>query len=145
MLKILIRPLYSGSVETETPSSTTSASSSESSSEAATSTSTELPTSSSEACPTANNTIFEVEGSDKSFLRLCGLDYADANTDDLATVWTANVQDCITNCAGYPGCIGAGWGVIEGDTGDNHRCWMKRTLGEPHEVREGWDFAILRE
>jgi hypothetical protein len=60
-------------------------------------------------------------------------------------VWTASVQDCIVNCAGFDGCTACSWGVIAGDNyQDNHRCFLKTDLGTPHGTRAGWDFAILQ-
>src|SRR5687767_5271811 len=66
------------------------------------------------SCPAANNTIYSVPGSDKSFLRICGIDYSgefggDARAKDIGVVITKNMEDCIVNCAGYPGCTGCGW------------------------------------
>lgn len=74
------------------------------------------------------------------------MDYAPAGgTQDLATIWTASVEDCMVNCAGYTGCVGCSWGPLPGDDyRDNHRCFLKKSLGEPHDVRDGWDFAILQ-
>lgn len=100
----------------------------------------------SQACPAANNTVFDVPESDASFRRFCGRDYRDGKgAEDVGVVWTASVIDCMVNCAGYPGCKGVGWGFIAGDKGDNHRCWMKKDIkeGEWESARAGWDFAIL--
>jgi len=101
----------------------------------------------SEACPAANDTTFAVPNSPKTFRRFCGVDYrAEQGTTDLATVWTASMQDCMVNCAGFDGCTACGWGAQEGDNyRDNHRCYLKTNLGESQEVRAGWDFAILEE
>lgn len=86
--------------------------------------------------------------SDKTFLRLCGIDYTgEGAADDLATVWTASMQDCIINCVGYDGCTACSWGAIEGDNyRDNHRCFLKTNLAESKKtkVRAGWDFAIMQ-
>ncbi|KAG9255542.1 uncharacterized protein F5Z01DRAFT_651478 [Emericellopsis atlantica] len=101
----------------------------------------------SEACPAANDTTFAVPNSPKTFRRFCGVDYRSAQgTTDLATVWTASMQDCMVNCAGFDGCTACAWGVQKGDNyRDNHRCYLKTDLGESQEVRDGWDFAILEE
>jgi len=133
----------------EQDGATTGSSSSTSTSTTSEPSSTSQSTINSLACPAANNTLFEVPRSDKmTFLRLCGIDYSgEGGARDLATVWTASVQDCIVNCAGYPGCTACSWGVIPGDNyqqGDNHRCFLKTDLGTPHETRAGWDFAILQ-
>lgn len=97
------------------------------------------------ACPAANNTKYLVPGAEKTFLRLCGIDYSGAGqAADLGVVWTASMQECMVSCAGYPGCTGCGWGVIQGDAGSDHRCWLKGDLQQAHMVRTGWDFAILQ-
>ncbi|KAH8172377.1 hypothetical protein LIA77_06632 [Sarocladium implicatum] len=106
-------------------------------------------TTSRSSCPAANNTVYSVPGSDKSFLRICGVDYSgefggDRRAQDIGVVITKNMEDCIVNCAGYPGCTGCGWGIIQGDESDEHRCWLKARLGESHVARPGWDFAILQ-
>lgn len=117
------------------PTSTTSTSTSSSA----------KPTTSSSACPAANNTVFDVPNSDKSFLRICGIDYADGDgAEDLTTVWTASMVDCMTNCAGFPRCEACSWGALEGDKGDNHRCYLKRNLTKSESRRPGWDFAIMQ-
>jgi hypothetical protein len=54
------------------------------------------------------------------------------------------MQDCITSCAGYPKCTACSWGVIPGDAGSDHRCWLKNDLQRPSAVRSGWEFAILQ-
>ena len=99
-------------------------------------------------CPAANNTLYDVPQSDKTFLRLCGIDYTgEGAADDLATVWTASMQDCIINCVVYDGCTACSWGAIEGDNyRDNHRCFLKTNLVESKKtkVRAGWDFAIMQ-
>ena len=98
-----------------------------------------------DACPAANNTKYHVPGTEKTFLRICGIDYSGAGqAAELGVVWTSSMQECIVNCAGYPSCTGCGWGVIEGDAGSDHRCWLKGDLQQAHVVRTGWDFAILQ-
>jgi hypothetical protein len=99
----------------------------------------------SEACPAANDTIFKVPNSPKTFRRFCGIDYRSGKgTTDLATVWTASMQDCMVNCAGFDGCTACAWGAQKGDNyRDNHRCYLKTDLGKSEEARDGWDFAIL--
>lgn len=54
------------------------------------------------------------------------------------------MQDCMNSCAGYPDCTGCSWGMIPGDAGSDHRCWLKSELKTPTAVRSGWDFAILQ-
>ncbi|KAJ6438852.1 transmembrane alpha-helix domain-containing protein [Purpureocillium lavendulum] len=96
------------------------------------------------ACPAANNTKYTVPRTEKTFLRVCGIDYSGAgNAAELGNVWVAGMQECMASCAGYPGCTGCSWGVIEGDAGSDHRCWLKGKLGSSSAVRPGWDFAIL--
>ncbi|CAH0054611.1 unnamed protein product [Clonostachys solani] len=133
----------SGSDAQTSPTATTSTSPTSTTS---TSTSSSAkPTTSSSACPAANNTVFDVPNSDKSFLRLCGVDYADGDgAEDLTTVWTASMVDCMTNCAGFPRCEACSWGALEGDKGDNHRCYLKRNLTKSESRRPGWDFAVMQ-
>lgn len=96
------------------------------------------------ACPAANNTKYEVKSVKKTFLRVCGVDYVGSGgAVDLGVVWTASMQDCMNSCAGYTNCTGCSWGVIPGDGGSDHRCWLKSDLRSPTSVRSGWDFAIL--
>ena len=108
-----------------------------------TSTTSTLPES--QACPAANDTRFSVPNSDKTFLRICGVDYQGrGGTDELAIVWTASMQDCIVNCAGFDECTACSWGAVPGDSyRDNHRCYLKTNLGKRNKARPGWDFAML--
>ncbi|KAF4121427.1 hypothetical protein GMORB2_1834 [Geosmithia morbida] len=100
----------------------------------------------SDACPMANNTLYNIEGSTKQFLRLCGVDYSgDGGADDLGIVYTVSMQDCMVNCAGYDGCTACSWGILADDGArDNHRCWLKTNLGKAQKARASWDFAILQ-
>lgn len=96
-------------------------------------------------CPSGNNTVYSVPGSDKKFLQLCGVDYSGKEEAvDLANVLTANMKECMDNCAGFTGCTACGWGVIDGDKGDDHRCWLKNDLGKSHKATSNWTFAILQ-
>lgn len=94
-------------------------------------------------CPAANGTIYQVPGSNKSFLRICGVDYSGDEAVDLRQVSTDNPLDCIKNCAGTANCSGCGWGYIEGDTGTQHTCWLKGSLKQSHEADANWAFAVL--
>ena len=80
-------------------------------------------------------------GSDKRFLRVCGVDYSGGA--ELTHVPTQSMLDCMTNCAGTYGCVGAGWGYLDGDVGYEHQCWMKSKLAKPRDVALDWSFAIL--
>ncbi|KAK0733821.1 hypothetical protein B0T26DRAFT_818327 [Lasiosphaeria miniovina] len=95
-------------------------------------------------CPAANNTIYQVPGSTKSFLRLCGVDYSGSGATDILNVTTTNMAQCMDRCATLDKCTGCGWGFIAGDVGDAHRCWMKTALKTGHEATTDWCFAILR-
>ncbi|KAK3363233.1 hypothetical protein B0T25DRAFT_33064 [Lasiosphaeria hispida] len=97
-------------------------------------------------CPAANNTIYSVPGSTKSFLRLCGLDYSSADgATDLVHVPTNSMAECINNCASYDQCTGCAWGYIAGDNDTGaHRCWMKKELKSSHVANNDFCFAILR-
>ncbi|KAK8094329.1 hypothetical protein PG997_001014 [Apiospora hydei] len=95
-------------------------------------------------CPAANGTEYMVPGSNKRFLRVCGVDYTGASGGvDLKQVTTQSMLDCMTNCAGTYGCTGCGWGYMEGDTGYEHRCWLKSKLMKSHETDINWSFAVL--
>ncbi|KAI1474908.1 hypothetical protein F4774DRAFT_399126 [Daldinia eschscholtzii] len=94
-------------------------------------------------CPAANGTTYQVPGSDKRFLRVCGIDYGDSESTNLRQVPTESILDCMKNCAGTAGCTGCGWGYIEGDTGTQHTCWLKGGLKKPHDADINWAFAIL--
>ncbi|KAI0173126.1 hypothetical protein GGR52DRAFT_374217 [Hypoxylon sp. FL1284] len=114
---------------------------------ATSSTSTSTPTGNPEGkidCPAANGTTYQVPGSNKSFLRVCGIDYSGQEAVDLRQVPTESILDCMKNCAGTADCTGCGWGFIEGDTGTQHRCWLKGKLKKPHEADPNWAFAILQ-
>ncbi|KAI1653726.1 hypothetical protein F4813DRAFT_243105 [Daldinia decipiens] len=94
-------------------------------------------------CPAANGTTYQVPGSDKRFLRICGIDYSDNESTNLRQVPTESILDCMKNCAGTAGCTGCGWGYIEGDTGTQHTCWLKGGLKKSHDVDINWAFAKL--
>ena len=96
-------------------------------------------------CPAANGTTCQVPGSDKKFLRICGVDYSSKEATDIGQVQTETMLDCMKNCAGTSACDACAWGYIDGDQGTLHRCWMKSNLaqGGGHEVDEGWSFARL--
>ncbi|RYP73192.1 hypothetical protein DL770_007821 [Monosporascus sp. CRB-9-2] len=101
-------------------------------------------------CPAANGTTYQVPGSVKRFLRVCGVDYRTGDGQGYATevgqVLTETMLDCMKNCAGTWGCEACGWGYLEGDgPGPLHACFMKSNLlpGARREVDEGWSFALL--
>ncbi|KAM3540727.1 hypothetical protein ARSEF1564_006352 [Beauveria bassiana] len=111
-----------------------------------TTTSTTTTTTSVVACPDANNTLYLVPDSQKTFRRFCGIDYSGVDqARDLGSVWTTTVQECILRCADFSGCTACGWGVIADDPGSEHRCWLKADLKALHGARPGWDFAILEQ
>ncbi|EMR62762.1 hypothetical protein UCREL1_10299 [Eutypa lata UCREL1] len=98
-------------------------------------------------CPAANGTTYQVPGSDKSFLRICGVDYdaQQGEATDLGQVETETMLDCMKNCAGTFDCDACAWGFVEGDTGTLHTCWLKSDLSSKggHDVDDGWSFAVL--
>ncbi|KAI0814408.1 hypothetical protein GGR55DRAFT_431307 [Xylaria sp. FL0064] len=118
-------------------------------------TSTRMPTTSTPApgaipgtktsCPGVNGTIYQVPGSTKKFLQLCGIDYGKQDgAIDIRNVYTDTAEDCIENCAGTTGCTGCGWGFIEGDKGPPFRCWLKSNVdGKPHDADMTWQFSEL--
>ncbi|UKZ91522.1 uncharacterized protein TrAFT101_006500 [Trichoderma asperellum] len=96
-------------------------------------------------CPQANNTRYAVPGSEKTFLLICGIDYSGAGQAvELGNLYTIDMEDCMANCATFPGCTACGWGIIPGDAGSEHRCWLKGDLGKTHLPKPGWYFAILQ-
>ncbi|KAM3500256.1 hypothetical protein MY10362_006560 [Beauveria mimosiformis] len=124
-------------------SSTATASTSTASPSAA---STSTTTTSVVACPAANNTLYLVPDSQKTFRRFCGVDCSGVDqARDLGSVWTTTVQECILRCADFSGCTACGWGIIADDPGSEHRCWLKADLKALHGARPGWDFAILEQ
>ncbi|KAI1077982.1 hypothetical protein F5B20DRAFT_550000 [Whalleya microplaca] len=95
-------------------------------------------------CPAVNGTTYQVPGSNKQFLRLCGVDYSgNGQATDLRQVLTEDMLDCIKNCAGTTNCTGCGWGYLEGDVGTQHKCWLKTGLMKSQDANVNWAFAVL--
>ncbi|OTA87823.1 hypothetical protein M434DRAFT_399326 [Hypoxylon sp. CO27-5] len=141
--------LSSSSISQGSSTSTTSASATESTTNpptTSTTSSASTPTGNTEGkidCPAANGTTYQVPGSDKRFLRICGIDYSGDEAEDLRQVPTESILDCMKNCAGTAGCTGCGWGYLEGDTGTQHTCFLKGNLKKSHEADINWAFAVL--
>ena len=111
-------------------------------------------------CPAANGTTYTVPGSDKKFLRLCGVDYSGTGAAvDLSHLPTTSMDDCMNNCAGTSGCTACGWGPINssttntdrtgvtGGSGKDYECYLKSTLGSASKAKEAdsdWCFAIMQ-
>ena len=96
-------------------------------------------------CPGANNTLYTVPGSTKTFLHTCGIDYSGAGeATDLSHVYTNSMAECMNVCASFDKCTGCGWGFVTGDTGEAHRCWMKNDLRAAHRARDDYCFGILQ-
>ncbi|EAQ85555.1 hypothetical protein CHGG_09569 [Chaetomium globosum CBS 148.51] len=86
-------------------------------------------------CPRVNGTIYTASSGGKRFRRLCGVDYGgEGEAVDIGNVKTINLDACIDACASETNCTGAGWGVIEGDKGPTHSCWMKTNLTKSHKA-----------
>lgn len=95
-------------------------------------------------CPRVNGTIYTASSGGKQFRRLCGLDYGgEGEAVDIDNVKTRNMDACIDACASEENCTGAGWGVIDGDKGATHSCWMKTNLTKSHKAPPDWGFAVL--
>ncbi|KAJ3492997.1 hypothetical protein NLG97_g5013 [Lecanicillium saksenae] len=131
-----------------TDGSSTDATSTTSSTPSATSTSTTstAPVSTSiMPCPAANNTRYLVPDTDKTFKRFCGIDYSGVDqARDLGSVWTTTMQECMFQCADFPGCTACGWGIIADDPGSEHRCWLKTDLKSSHGARAGMSLDDAR-
>ncbi|KAB5546952.1 hypothetical protein GE09DRAFT_1223979 [Coniochaeta sp. 2T2.1] len=141
-------PAGSNSSSTQSSTTTSPTTSIEPGSSSSTSTSSSastIPTATTD-CPFINNTIYQVPGSPKTFLRLCGIDYSGGSEAvELVNKPTFSFADCMGNCAGWYGCTGCAWGVVNGDTGADHQCWIKSDLTTGHKVAPDWCFAILQE
>ncbi|KAK3937958.1 hypothetical protein QBC46DRAFT_391318 [Diplogelasinospora grovesii] len=95
-------------------------------------------------CPASNNTFYISSNSGKKFERFCGLDYSgNGQAVDIGNVKTDSMDACIDACAAKSNCTGCGWGVISGDTGNQHSCWMKSNLTKSHNATADWGFAVL--
>lgn len=97
-------------------------------------------------CPRVNGTVYTAGTEGKRFRRMCGIDYGgEGEAVDIGSVKTKSLDDCIEACAAEAACTGAGWGIIEGDDGAMHSCWMKTNLTSFHQARTDWGFAVLME
>lgn len=95
-------------------------------------------------CPRVNGTVYTASTGGKRFRRMCGVDYGGAGEAvDIGSVKTLSLDTCIDACASRSNCTGAGWGVIDGDQGPTHSCWMKTNLTKSHTATPEWGFAIL--
>ncbi|TDZ35414.1 hypothetical protein C8035_v009342 [Colletotrichum spinosum] len=97
-------------------------------------------------CPEANNTIYSPEGSDKRFLRVCGIDYTgDAEAIDMSNMLAGSMGECIDICSKAAQCTGVAWGNTTSASGAaEQRCWLKRDMKKSHEATDrNWNFAIL--
>lgn len=89
--------------------------------------------------------MYRVPDSQKTFLLMCGIDYSGAGQAvDIGNLFTIDMEDCMANCATFPGCTACGWGIIPGDPGSEHRCWLKGDLQKSNQPKPGWYFAILQ-
>ncbi|OHE96272.1 hypothetical protein CORC01_08490 [Colletotrichum orchidophilum] len=95
-------------------------------------------------CPDADNTVYNVIGSDKRFLRLCGVDYSgDDGAIDMSNTQASTMGDCMEICSKSAQCTGVSWGNVMINGAAELRCWLKRDLKKSHETVENWNFAIL--
>jgi hypothetical protein len=95
-------------------------------------------------CPQVNGTIYTASTGGKRFRRMCGIDYGgQGEAVDIGNVKTRNMDACIDACASRANCTGAGWGIIKGDQGPTHSCWMKANLTKSHTATPEWGFAVL--
>ncbi|KAK0621463.1 hypothetical protein B0T17DRAFT_508810 [Bombardia bombarda] len=95
-------------------------------------------------CPVNNLTEYASTGTnhnvtEKHYVMLCGRDYnSGGGTVDLYNLEAATMSDCIDLCADDAECVGAGWGLYQG----NYICWLKSFLAAP-QVSAEWLFAVL--
>ncbi|KAH7629669.1 hypothetical protein B0T09DRAFT_357370 [Sordaria sp. MPI-SDFR-AT-0083] len=105
-------------------------------------------------CPAINSTsyIATVAGNSsspggstsKKFTRLCGVDFGKGEAVDIGSVNTTSFNSCLDKCAQKQGCMGAGWGAIQGDEETHHTCWMKTNLTtKGHKAVDEWAFGVL--
>ncbi|KAK3693654.1 hypothetical protein B0T22DRAFT_46452 [Podospora appendiculata] len=94
-------------------------------------------------CPDVANVQFAAP-KNKIFLHVCGIDYSGrGEAHDLANEKTSTFEDCLTQCAMMSQCTGAGWGPMDGDSGNVHTCWMKNQLNKSHIATPDWNFGVL--
>jgi hypothetical protein len=78
------------------------------------------------------------------FKLLCGIDFAgEGEATELGRVKTLNLGECADACAATANCTGAGWGVLPGDVGPAHQCWLKTGLIKGHLAAPEWGFAVI--
>lgn len=104
-------------------------------------------------CPMINGTLHTVTNPTitksvtpdrRKFKLLCGVDFTgDREAIELGAVKTLNLAECADACASTTNCTGAGWGIIPGDVGPGHYCWMKTGLIKGHVAAPGWGFAVI--
>lgn len=89
-------------------------------------------------CPANNQTLYAAAGTNRSYLLLCGRDYATWDgAVDLFNQPMDSMSDCIDECARQQGCVGAGWGNYN----NKQVCWLKSKLGDPG-FPTTWFFAV---
>lgn len=95
-------------------------------------------------CPEADNTVYHVVGSDKRFLRLCGLDYTgDDGAIDMSDALASTMGECMEQCARVAQCTGVSWGNVLINGTPELRCWLKRDLKKSRATVANWNFAVL--
>ncbi|OBR04616.1 hypothetical protein CH63R_11319 [Colletotrichum higginsianum IMI 349063] len=95
-------------------------------------------------CPEADNTVYHVVGSDKRFLRLCGLDYTgDDGAIDMSDALASTMGECMEQCARVAQCTGVSWGNVLINGAPELRCWLKRDLKKSRATVANWNFAVL--
>ncbi|KAF9873864.1 hypothetical protein CkaCkLH20_08598 [Colletotrichum karsti] len=135
-------PTASPTTISSSASTTLATSTRASSTKASTPTATSGPTA---LCPDADNTFYSPTGSDKKFLRVCGIDFTGNEAIDMSNLLTSSMGECMDVCSKTAQCTGAGWGnVTTGEGTMELRCWLKRDLKSSHNAKAGWNFAILQ-
>ncbi|KAK6865473.1 hypothetical protein PG990_005076 [Apiospora arundinis] len=89
-------------------------------------------------CPANNGSLYDSKDKKKFFRIACNTDYnSGGGTQDMGDFQTTTFEDCLNACAANDACVGAGWGVYQGNT----RCWLKSRLGSSQGA-PNWFFGV---
>ncbi|KAK8125990.1 uncharacterized protein PG998_001749 [Apiospora kogelbergensis] len=92
-------------------------------------------------CPANNGSLYDSKDNNKFFRVACNTDYhSGGGTQDMGDFQTTTFEDCLNACAKNDACVGAGWGVYQGNT----RCWLKSRLGSSQGA-PNWFFGVRQQ